>query len=160
MITILITLIHLDLLFVFCLFRNDRCPKESSTQRVRSHQTLVKTETSSTVQTIPADVETRKTTEGVKQDFQKPNVVLDQNPLNQMNPLFPAEARSLADLNTSGLGGYLSSSICSSFVSQKEFPKPQSYPLSNQDGCLSPAQLAMSQGHPSKSPKKSLVDIL
>ena len=53
------------------------------------------------------------------------------NPLNQMNTIFPTENRSLADLNTSGLGSYLSSSIRSSFVPQTNLLKPQGNPFNN-----------------------------
>ena len=137
------------------MFSNANYPKEDCTQRAMSHQTVVQTDTSPVIQTIPAKVEKRNTTERIKQDFQKPHVILDQNPVAHLNPVFPAEARSLADLNTSGLGGYLSSSICSSFVPQKELLKPQSNPLTSQDGLL-PTQLAMAQGHASSSPKKFL----
>ena len=104
--------------------------------------------------TIPGGVkEPTQITDRTKQDLPD----LRQNSLNQMNPIFPTEARSLADLNTSGLGSYLSSSICTSFV-------PQSNPPTNQnmlqDGCLLPAQVAIAQGQTNMNSKKFLAGIV
>ena len=105
------------------LFSNVGYANETGTQRSVSHQTLPEEATSSMGQTVPGKIEApTKITDTTKQDFPKPIL---HNPLNQMNPIFPTENRSLADLNASGLGGYLSSSICSSFVPQSNLLKPQ-----------------------------------
>ena len=104
--------------------------------------------------TIPGGVkEPTQITDRTKQDLPD----LRQNSLNQMNPIFPTEARSLADLNTSGLGSYLSSSICTSFVPQSNPPINQNM---LQDGCLLPAQVAIAQGQTNMNSKKFLAGIV
>lgn len=77
------------------------------------------------VQTAPREVPAAVQTTGrSKQDFHQKS--LPENPLNDIKAGLPNEARSLADLNTSVIGDYLSSSICSSFVPQQGMLEPQS----------------------------------
>lgn len=155
--------VFMKTIYICHLFSNVGYAKEVSYQRSTSQQTLPKQATSTMVHTIPGKVEATQTTDRTKQNFQAP-VLLHQIPLNQMNPVFPTEARSLADLNTSGLGTYLSSSICSSFVPQKDLLKSQSNPPANQnmlqDGSLLPAQLAMAQGQQNNISPKFLTGIV
>ena len=81
-----------------------------------SHQTPPEQATSSLGQPISGKVEA-------------PTQITDRKPVLHnplMNPIFPTENRSLADFNnTSGLGSYLSSSICPSFASQHNLLKSQ-----------------------------------
>ena len=83
-----------------------------------------------------------------EQPLQKP-VLLDQNSLN---PIFQNEDFSLAGLTTSGIGSYLSSSMCSSFVPQKDLAKPSANQSMLQGSCLSSKHLAAAQpNHLSKT---------
>lgn len=140
----------------FIIFSNVSYAKETNTQRSTSRQELSPQASSTMVRSVPGEVEAPTDLKDCNYDFQKHD--LDKNPLNPVNPLFQSssETRTLADLNKgeSGLGSYLSSSICSSFVPavQNDLLKPHSTPSTNQnmplDNSLMSAQLALAQGQP------------
>ena len=88
---------------------------EADSQRSTSHQTLPEQATSTLGETISGKVEA-------------PAQITDRKPVLHnplMSPIFSSENQSLADLNTSGLGSYLSSSICTSFAPQHNLLKSQ-----------------------------------
>ncbi|XP_028405520.1 uncharacterized protein LOC114528122 [Dendronephthya gigantea] len=130
---------------------NDDYVKETSTEQCPQHSAPFEQTSFTMVPTTP-----KQYSKESKQPVQKPGL-LDQNP---SNPIFQNENFSLAGLATSGIGSYLSSSICSSFVPQKNLAEPIKNASTNQSmlqgGDLTSKHLVVAQ--PNHLPKTFLPD--